>query len=143
MHLTTFSDYSMRVLMYLGLKQNQLVTIAQIAERYSISENHLTKVVHFLGQQGYIETVRGKGGGLRLKREPALVNLGEVLHMTEGDDGLLPCVNGEGECCILPACRLVAILKESQTALYDVLSKYTLADLLSDNIPLTKILSSD
>jgi Rrf2 family nitric oxide-sensitive transcriptional repressor len=141
MHLTTFSDYAMRVLMYLGLQQGRLVTIAQIAEQYSISENHLTKVVHFLGQQGYIDTVRGKGGGLRLKQLPAEINLAEIVKLTEGDEGLLPCVDGASDCCILPACRLVSILRESQTALYQVLGKYTLADLLYDNPPLNNLLS--
>jgi Rrf2 family nitric oxide-sensitive transcriptional repressor len=143
MHLTTYSDYAMRVLMYLGLQKDQLVTIAQVAERYAISENHLTKVVHFLGQQGYIETVRGKGGGLRLKLLPAEINLGKVLQLTEGDEGLLPCVNGASDCCILPACRLVRILRESQSALYQVLGKYTLADLLTDNAPLDALLSEE
>jgi Rrf2 family nitric oxide-sensitive transcriptional repressor len=143
MHLTTYSDYAMRVLMYLGLQKDKLVTIAQVAEHYSISENHLTKVVHFLGQQGYIETVRGKGGGLRLKQEPAAINLGQVLRLTEGDEGLLPCVNGASDCCILPACRLVSILRESQAALYQVLGKYTLADLLHNNAPLNKLLATD
>lgn len=141
MHLTTFSDYAMRVLMYLGLQQGRLVTIAQIAEQYSISENHLTKVVHFLGQQGYIDTVRGKGGGLRLKQLPAEINLAVLVKLTEGDEGLLPCVDGASDCCILPACRLVSILRESQTALYQVLGKYTLADLLYDNPPLSNLLS--
>ncbi len=141
MHLTTFSDYSMRVLMYLAQQQEQLVTIGSIARRYNISENHLTKVVHFLGQQGYIETVRGKGGGLRLNKQPGEINLGRVLRLTEGDEGLLPCVNGEGDCCIMPVCRLIGILRESQQALYQVFDKYTLADLMVDRAPLRQILT--
>ncbi len=141
MHLTTFSDYSMRVLMYLALQQEQLVTIGSIARRYNISENHLTKVVHFLGQQGYIETIRGKGGGLRLNKQPGEINLGRVLRLTEGDEGLLPCVNGEGDCCIMPVCRLIGILRESQLALYQVFDKYTLADLMVDRAPLRQILT--
>lgn len=143
MHLTTYSDYAMRVLMYLGLQQDKLVTIAQVAERYDISENHLTKVVHFLGQQGYIDTVRGKGGGLRLKKPTAEINIGRVLQLTEGEEGLLPCVNGEGDCCIMPACKLIAILRESQAAMYQVLEQYSLADLLADNRPLSSLLSAD
>lgn len=141
MHLTTFSDYSMRVLMYLALKQPELVTIANIANRYHVSENHLTKVVHFLAQRGYIETVRGKGGGLRLNRAPAEINIGEVIQLTEGGEGLLPCVNGEGDCCIMPVCKLIAILRESQQAMYRVLEQYTLADLLIDKNPLSQILT--
>lgn len=138
MHLTRFIDYSMRVLMYLALQQEQRVTIAAIAGRYQISENHLTKVVHFLGQKGYIETVRGKGGGLRLKLAADAINLGEMIQLTEGDEGLLPCVSGQGNCCIIPACRLIAILKQSEHALYQVLGQYTLADLMIDKSPLSQ-----
>ncbi len=140
MHLTTFSDYSMRVLMYLALQQEQRVTIADIAQRYQISDNHLTKVVHFLARAGYVRTIRGKGGGLKLNRSVEAINLGEVLRRTEGDEGLLPCVNGEGDCCLIPVCRLTGILRESQQAMYQVLDKYTLADLLVDKAPLRKIL---
>ncbi len=140
MHLTTFSDYSMRVLMYLALQQEQRVTIADIAQCYQISDNHLTKVVHFLARAGYVRTIRGKGGGLKLNRSVEAINLGEVLRRTEGDEGLLPCVNGEGDCCLIPVCRLTGILRESQQAMYQVLDKYTLADLLVDKAPLRKIL---
>ncbi|MEC9314647.1 MAG: Rrf2 family transcriptional regulator [Pseudomonadota bacterium] len=140
MHLTTFSDYSMRVLMYLALQQEQRVTIADIAQRYQISDNHLTKVVHFLARAGYVRTIRGKGGGLKLNSSVEAINLGEVLRRTEGDEGLLPCVNGEGDCCLIPVCRLTGILRESQQAMYQVLDKYTLADLLVDKAPLRQVL---
>ncbi len=140
MHLTTFSDYSMRVLMYLALQQEQRVTIADIAQCYQISDNHLTKVVHFLARAGYVRTIRGKGGGLKLNRSVEAINLGEVLRRTEGDEGLLPCVNGEGDCCLIPVCRLTGILRESQQAMYQVLDKYTLADLLVDKAPLREVL---
>jgi Rrf2 family nitric oxide-sensitive transcriptional repressor len=140
MHLTTFSDYSMRVLMYLALQQEQRVTIADIAQRYQISDNHLTKVVHFLARAGYVRTIRGKGGGLKLNRSVEAINLGEVLRWTEGDEGLLPCVHGEGDCCLIPVCKLTGILRESQQAMYQVLDKYTLADLLVDKAPLRQIL---
>lgn len=142
MRLTTFSDYSMRVLMYLALQQEQRVTIGDIAKRYQISENHLTKVVHFLAKAGYIKTIRGKGGGLKLNKTLESINLGEVVRQTEGDEGLLPCVQGEGDCCLIPVCRLIGILRESQQALYQVLDKYTLADLLVDKAPLRQILIS-
>lgn len=141
MHLSRFSDYSMRVLMYLAVNQDRVVTIANIADTYKISENHLTKVVHYLGQQAYIKTIRGKGGGMRLNKTPAEISLGELLRKTEGNDGLLPCVNGEGDCCIMSACRLTAILYESQQALYQVFDKYTLADLVIDKSPLSQILT--
>jgi Rrf2 family transcriptional regulator, nitric oxide-sensitive transcriptional repressor len=140
MRLTTFSDYSMRVMMYLGLQHGRLVTISDIAQAYQISGNHLTKVVHYLAQGGYIETVRGKGGGLRLAREPDSVNIGEMIRATENDTGLLPCLDAESTCCIQPACKLMGMLREAQSAMYGVLDQYTLADLLSKNEPLTRIL---
>ncbi|MGB4813117.1 MAG: Rrf2 family transcriptional regulator [Methylophilaceae bacterium] len=140
MHLTTFSDYSMRVMMYLGLKQGQLATIAEIAQAYSISENHLTKVVHQLALRGYVETVRGKGGGLRLARDPKTVNLGAMIRDSEGEPSLLPCMDSKSDCCIQPACKLMGILREAQVALFNVLGKYTLADLLHQQEPLTRIL---
>ena len=140
MHLTTFSDYTMRVMMYLGLQHGQLVTISDIAQAYKISENHLMKVVHHLAQQGYIETVRGKGGGLRLAREPNTVNIGEMIRISEGDTSLLPCLDTNGTCCIQPSCKLVGILREAQVALFTVLDKYTLADLLQQKGPLSRIL---
>jgi len=139
MRLTTFSDYTMRTLVYLGLNQGQLVTVPDIAEAYGISANHLTKVVHQLGLQGYIETVRGKGGGLRLARTPFGINIGELLRLAEGG-GLLDCLDGPSQCCIQPACKLVGILREAQDALFAVLDNYTLADLLQPQAPLTQIL---
>jgi len=140
MHLTTFSDYSMRVMMYLGLQHGQLVTISDIAQAYKISENHLTKVVHHLAQRGYVETLRGKGGGLRLARDPNTVNIGEMIRDSEGGTGLLPCLDTEGTCCIQPSCKLMGMLREAQSALFKVLDKYTLADLLYQEGPLARIL---
>lgn len=140
MHLTTFSDYTMRVMMYLGLQHGQLVTISDIAQAYKISENHLMKVVHHLAQHGYIETVRGKGGGLRLVREPDTVNIGEMIRASEGDTSLLPCMDANGTCCIQPSCKLMGILREAQVALFAVLDKYTLTDLLRQEGSLSRIL---
>ncbi|KGM05977.1 Nitrite-sensitive transcriptional repressor NsrR [Methylophaga thiooxydans] len=127
--------------MYLALNQDHVVTIANIADTYKISENHLTKVVHYLGQQAYIKTIRGKGGGMRLNKTPAEISLGDLFRKTEGKAGLLPCVNGEGDCCIMSVCRLIAILNESQQALYQVFDKYTLADLVVDKSSLSQILT--
>jgi Rrf2 family nitric oxide-sensitive transcriptional repressor len=130
----------MRVLIYLGLHRDGLVTISDIAKAYSISENHLMKVVHQLAQRGYIETVRGKGGGMRLAREPHEINLGRLIRQTEGDTSLLECLEGNGSCCIQNTCSLVGILREAQAALFSVLERHTLADLLQNEQPLAKIL---
>lgn len=140
MRLTTFSDYSIRVIMYLGIQHGELVKISDIANAYDISENHLTKVVHQLAQKKYIETVRGKGGGLRLVRDPKTINIGEMIRDSEGDAGFLPCLVSEGECCIQSTCKLMGILREAQVALYAVLDKYTLADLLTPQERLVRIL---
>lgn len=140
MRLTTYSDYSIRVLVFLGIQHGKLVKISDIATAYSISENHLTKVVHHLAQRNYIETIRGKGGGLRLVRNPKTINIGEVTRGNEGETGLLPCLDIEGVCCIQSTCKLMGILREAQDALYGVLDKYTLADLLVPEESLVNIL---
>jgi Rrf2 family nitric oxide-sensitive transcriptional repressor len=140
MQLTTFSDYSLRVVMYLGLKQGDLCTIAEIAQAYAISESHLSKVVHHLALGGYIETVRGKGGGLRMLLDPKTINVGAMIRATEGEAGLLPCLSSAGVCCIENNCKLMAILREAQHALFQVLDRYTLADLLTEPAALQHIL---
>lgn len=140
MHLSTFTDYAMRTLIYIGLQRDRLVTIAEIARAYGISENHLMKVVHHLAQRGRVETIRGKGGGLRLAMAPASINIGTLVRATEGSTGLLQCLDGQSDCCIQRACRLTGILREAQDALFAVLDKYTLDDLLCDEPALAGIL---
>lgn len=130
-------------MIYLGLKSDELSTIAEIAKAYNISENHLMKVVHRLGQLKYIETIRGKGGGIRLSKAPDLINIGDLLRHTEGESGLLECLEGQGNCCIQPACRFISILNEVQTAMFNVFDKYTLSDLLNQPPSLAKILIPD
>lgn len=139
MRLTTFSDYTMRTLVYLGLKEGELATIVEVADAYGISKNHLMKVVHYLGQQGYVETVRGKGGGIRLVRTPSDINLGALLNATEGTS-LLDCQDMPEQCRIQPACKLISILQEAQDAMFEVLGSYTLADLLQPQATLSQIL---
>lgn len=130
MRLSAFSDYSLRVLMVLGGNTDRLVTIAEIARMHEISENHLTKVVHQLGRAGYIETLRGKGGGMRLARAPREIALGEVLRQTETDFALVECFGPGSRCQIEPGCQLKTILGEALSALFRVLDSYTLADIL-------------
>lgn len=130
MRLSTFSDYNLRVLMYLGVQRDRLATIAEIAAVHEISENHLMKVVHQLGRSGYIETVRGKGGGMRLAKAPREIVLGKVIRQTEGDFAMVECFADNSSCRILSACRLKGILGEALSAMFLVLDDYTLADLL-------------
>lgn len=140
MRLTTFTDYSLRVIIYLGLRRGELNTISDIAQAYKISENHLMKVVHHLAQLGFVETIRGKSGGMRLAQDPESIKMGELIRHTEGDSELLPCVNTTSSCCIQPSCNMVQILREAQCALYAVLDRYTLADLLLNKVSLSEIL---
>lgn len=130
MRLTTFSDYSLRVLMYLGAQPDRLVTIPEIAAGHGISESHLMKVVHHLGRCGLIETVRGKGGGLRLASAPQDIVLGDVIRNTESDFTLVECFGTNGTCRIQGACQLNSILREALNAMFLALDGYTLADLL-------------
>ncbi len=130
MRLSTFSDYSLRVLMYLGAQPDRLATIPEIAAGHGVSQSHLMKVVHQLGRCGYIETVRGKGGGMRLARAPRDIVLGEVIRHTESDFTLAECFAANSACRIQGACCLNAILDEALSALFLVLDGYTLADLL-------------
>jgi Rrf2 family transcriptional regulator, nitric oxide-sensitive transcriptional repressor len=131
MRLTTFTDYTLRVLMYLALQPERRATILEIAAAYGISDNHLTKVVHHLGRSGTIETVRGKSGGLYIARALDTIRLGTVVRESEGEAKMAECM-GEmpGSCCIAPACRLAAILEEALDALYVTLDRYSLADLV-------------
>jgi len=131
MRLNTFTDYCLRVLMYAGARDGALATIDEIAAAYGISRNHLMKVVLRLGQLGYLETVRGKGGGLRLAMAPATIGLGRLVRETEQDLALVECFQGYKQACAVePACVLKKVLGEALGAFLDVLDGYTLADLL-------------
>lgn len=130
MRLSTFSDYSLRVLMYLGVQDDRLVTIAEIAAVHDISKAHLMKVVHQLGLNGHIETVRGKGGGIRLARPPREIVVGAVIRQSESDFAMAECFAGQSSCRIHGGCGLPGILNEALSAMFLVLDGYTLADLL-------------
>lgn len=140
MRLTTFSDYSLRVLMYLALQEERLATIQEIARAYAISQSHLMKVVHQLALNGVVETVRGKGGGLRLALDPAQIRLGDVVRHAEGDAPIVECLSGEPRCGIAPACKLAGVLVRAFDALYAELDRYTLADLVLRPNELKRIL---
>ena len=142
MRLTTFSDYSLRVLIFLGLHQDRLATIGEIAAAYAISENHLMKVVHHLAQRGYVETTRGKGGGMRLKRPPERINVGEVIRGSEENSALVECFDrAASDCRIEAACVLRGVLGQALEAFFTVLDRYALSDLLVSRPRLTKLLA--
>ncbi len=141
MKLTSFTDYSLRVLIYLAADRTRRATVAEIAQAYGVSENHLVKVVHFLGTQGWIETVRGRGGGITLAMAPEAIGIGQVVRGTEG--AVLPaeCFSeGGGHCAIDGHCRLKAVLGEAVAAFYTVLDRYTLADITRNPQRLARVL---
>ena len=142
MRLTVYTDFSLRVLMYIALRPERRATIAEIASTYGISRNHLQKVVYELGVAGYITTIRGKNGGLCLARAPQDIVLGEVVRRTEPDMALLPCFDPvNSPCALTPACRLRRALYEARSAFQRVLDEYTLADLVEDRDALNLLLS--
>lgn len=132
MRLTTFSDYTLRVLMFLAIERDRLATIPEIAAAYGISENHLMKVVHQLARSGVIESVRGKGGGIRLRNDPAEIRLGQIVRASEGQGAIVECLSDQPDGCkIVPACRLAPILMRAFDTLYQTLDDYSLADLVN------------
>ena len=128
MRLTTLTDYSLRMLMHLALKPEGRATIAEIAGAYAISENHLMKVAHQLGQAGLIRTLRGRGGGLALARPPAEITAGQAVRSMEPDMEIVPCF-GSGPCVLRPACRLKHALHRAREAFLVELDRVTIADL--------------
>jgi Rrf2 family transcriptional regulator, nitric oxide-sensitive transcriptional repressor len=131
MHLTTHTDYALRTLMVLGVCAPRKIKTSEIGEVFQISENHLVKVIQHLAQLGYVETLRGKEGGVRLAREPYEINIGQVVRLTESDLGVVPCLREGGqECFITPVCALKGVLNEATEAFLHHLDAITLADLL-------------
>lgn len=132
MRLTSYTDYTLRTLMYLGMNRDRLVTIQDIAVLHDISKNHLMKVVHQLGLSGIVETVRGRNGGLKLKREPADINIGMVVANTETDFFMAECFDPSTNSCVYsPSCILKGVLSDATEAYLAVLNKVTLADLIA------------
>jgi Rrf2 family nitric oxide-sensitive transcriptional repressor len=139
--LTVYSDYALRVLMYLAVKQDGLATIAEIAESYDISENHLMKVAHQLGVAGHVETVRGRGGGLRLARPVEMIGLADVVRYTEPDLAIVSCFKPvDAPCAIRPCCVLRRALEKARDAFMTVLEDYTLGDLVKPRARLAGLL---
>jgi len=143
MQLTSYTDYSLRVLMYLAVNRERLVNIAEIAERYGISHNHLVKVVHNLGRGGFIKSYRGKGGGIELARDPAKINVGEVVRYTEGPPKPVECFDAEhGRCLISGACGLAEVIREACDNFFITLDRYSLADVVKRRPRLARILTA-
>lgn len=132
MQLTQFTDYALRTLIYLARQDEQLVTISAIAEFYDISRNHLVKVVNHLAQLGYIETIRGKHGGIRLGKPAGEIRLGVLVRQTEPNFNLAECFDSDkNRCAITRTCRLQGMLHEAATSFIEKLDQYTLQDAMA------------
>lgn len=133
MRLTAMTDYALRLLMYVAQQPQRLCTIAEVAQAHGISEAHLMKVTHQLGLQGWIETVRGRGGGMRLARAPDRINIGAVVRSIEPDFDLVECLAGSERCLLTGHCRLAGVLGAALRDFMARLDGVTLADLLPDS----------
>jgi Rrf2 family transcriptional regulator, nitric oxide-sensitive transcriptional repressor len=134
MRLTLYTDYSLRVLLYLSSRENEVTTITELADFYKISRNHLVKVVHNLGLKGYIQTSRGRKGGIKLARPAKEILIGEVVRSTEPDFDLLECFNPDTDQCVISrSCDLKRVIFNAQTSFLDELDKYTLAQIVKES----------
>ncbi len=141
MRLALYTDYSFRLLIYLAARDPDLVPVGEIADAYGISRNHLTKIANNLGRNGYLRTVRGRNGGLRLASRPSDINAGAVARLAEQGSALVECFDpARNRCVITPACALKHALHEAEDAFYGVLDGYTLEDLSSAKGALRRLL---
>jgi Rrf2 family transcriptional regulator, nitric oxide-sensitive transcriptional repressor len=140
MRLTLHTDYALRVLIQVGLNDGALTTINDIAKTFDISKHHLMKVVNDLSQRGYLDTVRGRNGGIRLKRKPRDINIGRVVRDTEDRLDVIGCLSETGYCRIERACVLRGVLREATDAFLTVLDAHTLADLIKPHKALSLLI---
>lgn len=141
MHLASFTDYSLRVLIYLGLKENQRSTVAEIADKYQISKNHLVKIVHNLATINLINSYKGKGGGIILAIPPEKINIGKLVKKLEKGSPLVECFSDSSNCKIDSSCKLKRALRLAEQQFYKSLEVYTLADIISNRYKLASDLS--
>ncbi|MEP9378777.1 Rrf2 family transcriptional regulator [Aquabacter sp. CN5-332] len=137
MRLTRYTDYALRVMIHLGVNEGRLVSIAEIARAYDISQNNLMKVVQDLGQAGFVETIRGRAGGIRLARPATEINVGRLVRHTEAGFMVADCAH----CPIAPACGLTGVFAEAIQAFLGVLDRYAVADLLDQRSQLAALLA--
>lgn len=140
MKLTSFTDYSLRVLIYLATAPGRRATVVEICTAFDIKENHLTKVVHHLGRCGWVETTRGRGGGIALAKAAQDIRIGDVVRDTE-EHVIVECFDADANtCAIARCCRLKGVLAEGVHAFYAALNRYTLADITRKEAELVKVL---
>jgi Rrf2 family nitric oxide-sensitive transcriptional repressor len=143
MRLTLHTDYALRVLMHVAIADGKLITINDVAETFDISKQHLMKVVHHLSLKGYLDTVRGRGGGIRLRRQPHDINIGQVVRETEENLCVIGCLERRGYCRLERVCVLRHVLHDATQAFLAVLDGCTLADLIKPQKALSSLLLLD
>jgi Rrf2 family transcriptional regulator, nitric oxide-sensitive transcriptional repressor len=132
MRLTQFTDYALRLLMLVAIKTPNSVTIAEAAQAYNISHNHLTKIANALGRLGYLQTSRGRGGGLKLAVPAETIKIGYIIGVCEGKSPIVECFDPfTNTCAITPVCGLTHMLASAQAAFFNELDRWTLADLIT------------
>jgi Rrf2 family nitric oxide-sensitive transcriptional repressor len=137
MRLTQHTDYALRMLIQAALRTPALITVGEVAQTFDLSATHLNKVAQTLAEHGYLQTVRGRSGGLRLIREPELIRLGELVSVTEPDFQIAPCMAPNNAICpIYDPCALRGVLSQAIAAFIAELNKWTLADLVKRRTPL-------
>ncbi|MGE0666183.1 MAG: Rrf2 family transcriptional regulator [Sphingomonadales bacterium] len=137
MRLTLYTDYALRVLIHLALNDDRLCSIGEVSRTYDASHNHLMKVVNSLSNDGFIETVRGRSGGMRLARPADQIRVGDVVRRTEEGFQLADCSG----CALSPACGLTGVLAEGMAAMMVVFDAYTIADLLTDKATMRRLIA--
>ncbi|SOE72249.1 transcriptional regulator, BadM/Rrf2 family [Burkholderia sp. OK233] len=144
MRLTDYTDYSLRVLLYLTVRGEGLSTIQDISDAYGISKNHLMKVVQQLGELGWVETVRGRNGGLRLAEQTSALTVGEIVRATESDFALVGCFpdqhNERRACVITSHCHLRGVLEAARNAFLAELDRHTIGEVATPHGPLAALL---
>ncbi|MCO5147973.1 MAG: Rrf2 family transcriptional regulator [Aquamicrobium sp.] len=144
MRMTLHTDYALRMLIYLASRPGRICTVSEVADAYRLSRNHLLKVALRLRRMGFIDTTRGRAGGIRLAKNPSEINLGVLVRGTEEDFSLVECMQGTGGSCVIsPICRLKGIFGEALEAYLAVLDRYTLADATRNHAGLKILLGLD
>lgn len=142
MQLSKFTDYALRTLMHLAVAKEHMLTTRQIADIHDAKYNHLAKVTQWLVREGYVASVRGRSGGLRLAKEAKNVNIGTILRDLESQSDLVECMRPDGGNCVLSgACGLTSAFGKAQEAFFQVLDAMTLADLTNHDVPMTRLLT--
>jgi Rrf2 family nitric oxide-sensitive transcriptional repressor len=141
MQLTQYTDFGLRTLIALGLARPRRMTVAEVSNAYGISRHHLVKIAARLAELGYVESLRGKGGGMSLARDPAQIRIGDVVRQMEAELGVVECLEAEGgSCVIVPSCRLKPLLAAATQKFIAELDAHTLADMLQPRLPLSRLL---